>query len=412
MSWVVHDRKKFGGLVKEIKDLVDSLHGITNSCVPVSQQAGTIKRKITNISDAETLSLIAEVCSEDHPDIADAASTRADTISLASTHQRHVAVWAESVHLAQVDEAERMSPDLESLTVTELKHKVLELIQERKEREASSAGSSQVPLATSPNAAPLNPGNLSDQSCFGILPNSGRRQNSIIDGYDGLSDPAARSNFSDTIKASGSFNFVGNAKDPDIDSTNIYADAGSHAEQPYASIHQSLQSAPSVSSYSTSSVYGHQNYIGSASGSAVDATESSSITSDNGYGSFRCQTLPRPTSLVGANMPPPQSMMGQVSPKVASSSQKKHKCKICDKRFTRPSSLQTHMYMHTGEKRESSESFQLTCRLLSNINCKHMPAKCRAVTATSLWCPILDDTAKCTRMLAITIIILHRRKSV
>ncbi|KAF2863360.1 hypothetical protein K470DRAFT_207468, partial [Piedraia hortae CBS 480.64] len=29
---------------------------------------------------------------------------------------------------------------------------------------------------------------------------------------------------------------------------------------------------------------------------------------------------------------------------------KKHKCKVCEKRFTRPSSLQTHMYSHTGEK--------------------------------------------------------------
>jgi len=36
---------------------------------------------------------------------------------------------------------------------------------------------------------------------------------------------------------------------------------------------------------------------------------------------------------------------------VSSSTQKKHKCKVCDKRFTRPSSLQTHMYSHTGEKR-------------------------------------------------------------
>ncbi|KAK3075427.1 hypothetical protein LTS18_014042, partial [Coniosporium uncinatum] len=63
------------------------------------------------------------------------------------------------------------------------------------------------------------------------------------------------------------------------------------------------------------------------------------------------RTLPRPSALVGTNLPPaPQSMMGQFSSKVSSSSQKKHKCKICDKRFTRPSSLQTHMYSHTGEK--------------------------------------------------------------
>ncbi|EAT87995.2 hypothetical protein SNOG_04235 [Parastagonospora nodorum SN15] len=63
------------------------------------------------------------------------------------------------------------------------------------------------------------------------------------------------------------------------------------------------------------------------------------------------RTLPRPNALLGASMPPaPQSMMSQFSSKVSSSSQKKHKCKICDKRFTRPSSLQTHMYSHTGEK--------------------------------------------------------------
>ena len=31
---------------------------------------------------------------------------------------------------------------------------------------------------------------------------------------------------------------------------------------------------------------------------------------------------------------------------------KKHKCKVCDKRFTSPSSLKVHMYSHTGEKRK------------------------------------------------------------
>jgi len=63
------------------------------------------------------------------------------------------------------------------------------------------------------------------------------------------------------------------------------------------------------------------------------------------------RTLPRPSTLIGnGTLPAPQSMMGQFSSKVSSSSQKKHKCKVCDKRFTRPSSLQTHMYSHTGEK--------------------------------------------------------------
>lgn len=67
----------------------------------------------------------------------------------------------------------------------------------------------------------------------------------------------------------------------------------------------------------------------------------------------RTRTLPRPQNLMTSQVPPaPQSLMSQFSSKVSSSTQKKHKCKVCDKRFTRPSSLQTHMYSHTGEKRK------------------------------------------------------------
>ncbi|KAI8968221.1 hypothetical protein BDF20DRAFT_795842, partial [Mycotypha africana] len=29
---------------------------------------------------------------------------------------------------------------------------------------------------------------------------------------------------------------------------------------------------------------------------------------------------------------------------------KKYMCRVCNKRFTRPSSLTTHIYSHTGEK--------------------------------------------------------------
>ncbi|PSR92425.1 hypothetical protein BD289DRAFT_481051 [Coniella lustricola] len=83
-------------------------------------------------------------------------------------------------------------------------------------------------------------------------------------------------------------------------------------------------------------------YSGSIDGSVSDySTAGSDIES---------RTLPRPQGLMTAQPPAPQSMMGQFSSKVSSSTQKKHKCKVCDKRFTRPSSLQTHMYSHTGEK--------------------------------------------------------------
>lgn len=103
---------------------------------------------------------------------------------------------------------------------------------------------------------------------------------------------------------------------------------------------------------SASSISSGGNYpYYSASVGSVDSsvTDYSSTTSE----SYESRTLPRPTSLLAGSAPPgPQSMMSQFSSKLPSNTQKKHKCKVCDKRFTRPSSLQTHMYSHTGEKRK------------------------------------------------------------
>ena len=99
--------------------------------------------------------------------------------------------------------------------------------------------------------------------------------------------------------------------------------------------HSSISSASTYPSY----------YGGSVDSSVTDySSNSESVDSVN------ARRLPRPS---GLNLPPaPQSMMGQFNSKVSSSTQKKHKCKICPKRFTRPSSLITHMYSHTGEKRK------------------------------------------------------------
>jgi len=107
----------------------------------------------------------------------------------------------------------------------------------------------------------------------------------------------------------------------------------------------------SHSSISSGSYTPSSYYAGSVDSSVSDYGSQSDLES---VGS---RTLPRPSALVGGNgLPPPQSMMGQFNSKVSSSTQKKHKCKICDKRFTRPSSLQTHMYSHTGEKPYACEA--------------------------------------------------------
>ena len=112
--------------------------------------------------------------------------------------------------------------------------------------------------------------------------------------------------------------------------------------------------ASNHSSISAESGRSYPYYGGSSVASVADsATDYSSAASDGGYDPMpMSRTLPRPQQLLGTslNVPAPQSMMSQFSSKMSSNTQKKHKCKVCDKRFTRPSSLQTHMYSHTGEK--------------------------------------------------------------
>lgn len=102
------------------------------------------------------------------------------------------------------------------------------------------------------------------------------------------------------------------------------------------------------SSTSSMSSAGFSGYYGGS----VDGSVSDYSAAGSDIESLSGRTLPRPQGLMSSQPPAPQSMMGSFSSRVSSSAQKKHKCKVCDKRFTRPSSLQTHMYSHTGEKRK------------------------------------------------------------
>lgn len=137
----------------------------------------------------------------------------------------------------------------------------------------------------------------------------------------------------------------------DLTPRNIYE---ARAQRPSTDAYGFPQTSSNHSSISNESGRGYPYYAPSSVGSVTDsATDYSSAASDAGYESMAAsRTLPRPTQMLGAPLgpPAPQSMMGQFSSKMSANTQKKHKCKVCDKRFTRPSSLQTHMYSHTGEK--------------------------------------------------------------
>jgi len=164
----------------------------------------------------------------------------------------------------------------------------------------------------------------------------------------GMADESVRS-FGDAIDASrGMIAMSQNQTTP----RNIYGPGsrtgrGSGDSYGFPSTHSTSSSISSTGNY--------PSYFGGSVDSSVSDYSHSNAGSDI-EGSVTSRTLPRPSGLLNGGIPPaPQSMMGQFSSKVSSSTQKKHKCKVCDKRFTRPSSLQTHMYSHTGEKPFSCE---------------------------------------------------------
>ena len=169
------------------------------------------------------------------------------------------------------------------------------------------------------------------------------RQASLIDFNDrGLQNDSTRS-FGDAIDASRGMIAMSQNTTP----RNIYGGQGrvgrgSGDSYGFPTAHSNSSSISSTGTY--------PSYFGGSVDSSVSDPYSNA---GSDIESVSSRTLPRPSGLLNGGMPPaPQSMMGQFSSKVSSSTQKKHKCKVCDKRFTRPSSLQTHMYSHTGEKRK------------------------------------------------------------
>ncbi|CZR50542.1 related to krueppel protein [Phialocephala subalpina] len=172
-----------------------------------------------------------------------------------------------------------------------------------------------------------------------------QRPNSLIDFNDrGLHHESTRS-FGDAIDASRGMIAMSQNTTP----RNIYGGQGRVGRG-------SGDSYGFPTTHSTSSSISSSGTYPSYFGGSVDSSVSDYSNAGSDIESVSSRTLPRPSGLLNGGIPPaPQSMMGQFSSKVSSSTQKKHKCKVCDKRFTRPSSLQTHMYSHTGEKPFSCE---------------------------------------------------------
>ncbi|OBT62963.1 hypothetical protein VE03_07636 [Pseudogymnoascus sp. 23342-1-I1] len=170
--------------------------------------------------------------------------------------------------------------------------------------------------------------------------NERRRQSSLIDFNSRSVSSETTRDFGDAINASrGMIAMSQNTTPRNIYGPNARSGRGSGDSYGFPATHSTNSSISSSGTYPA--------YFGGS----VDSSLSDYSNAGSDIETASSRTLPRPPGFMGGGAPPaPSSMMGQFSSKVSSSAQKKHKCKVCDKRFTRPSSLQTHMYSHTGEK--------------------------------------------------------------
>ncbi|KAH6970851.1 prion-inhibition and propagation-domain-containing protein [Ilyonectria sp. MPI-CAGE-AT-0026] len=122
--WIVRDRKKFILLIEEVRSLIDSLQNITNELSSTARLEEALRSRIGGIPDVETLLMIASVWKESHPRIASTASTRAESLSMSSGKKRDISEWRSFIGTEDSDET--LVGNLEDLTITELKHSVVQ----------------------------------------------------------------------------------------------------------------------------------------------------------------------------------------------------------------------------------------------------------------------------------------------
>ena len=144
--WVIHDRKKFSALIAEAKTLIDGLQEITKSLSTVARQEGVMRYGIQQVTDVDTLQLVADVSQKDYPDMSDAAFIRVDVLTIATNQRVAIEAWAD---LADIN-SDGETSDIESMTITELKHRLRFAVAGRLPSRASDADQ------TIPSDRPLN----------------------------------------------------------------------------------------------------------------------------------------------------------------------------------------------------------------------------------------------------------------
>jgi hypothetical protein len=76
LRWAIHDKKKFGVLLADLKELVEQLRDITKSVADLERQRQALKTEVLSVSDVHSLEVLEDATREDDPELSEVASQR------------------------------------------------------------------------------------------------------------------------------------------------------------------------------------------------------------------------------------------------------------------------------------------------------------------------------------------------
>lgn len=91
--WIIHDKKKFGALVMEVKTFIEGLQEITKPLFTVARQDGMMRYGVQKINNLETLETISAVCEGYYPELSDAASVKLDVLTIDTSKRKEIENW-------------------------------------------------------------------------------------------------------------------------------------------------------------------------------------------------------------------------------------------------------------------------------------------------------------------------------
>lgn len=135
--WVLRDRKKYAELISELQTMVDAVRNVTKELVSHKQQEQLVISRINNINDARTLELLTQVCEVDHPALSNAASVRAEVLSLSTNRVAEIVNWIDDTEARTRSHVSRKVEDMESWDIREFRQQYLDLLKSRGEQSQS-----------------------------------------------------------------------------------------------------------------------------------------------------------------------------------------------------------------------------------------------------------------------------------